>query len=81
MHEFFRFITDSGRNYDIKAEALGIEESVLRAKKTMNILPVKPVHKTHERLRRKREAEQQRLIGEIGIRSEDAPLLKIYPES
>jgi len=40
----------------------------------MNILPFKPVHKTHERLRKKREAERQRLIGKIGIRNEDAPL-------
>ena len=40
----------------------------------MNILPFKPVHKTHERLRKKREAEKQRLIQKIGIHSEDAPL-------
>jgi hypothetical protein len=40
----------------------------------MNVLPFKPVHKTHERMRNKREAEKQRLIQKIGICNEDAPL-------
>ncbi len=40
----------------------------------MTILPFKPVHRTYERLRKKREAEKQRLIEKIGIRNEDAPL-------
>lgn len=40
----------------------------------MNVIPLRPNAKTHERLRRQREQTKQRLIAKIGINLEDAPL-------
>jgi len=39
-----------------------------------DIVPLKPNAKTHERRRREREQEKQRLIARIGINPDDAPL-------
>ncbi len=40
----------------------------------MTVIPFKPVYRTLERLRKKRELERERLIAKIGMRYEDAPL-------
>lgn len=40
----------------------------------MTIIPLKPNSRTHDRKRRIREQEKQRLIRKIGIDLEDAPL-------
>ena len=39
-----------------------------------NLLPLKPNHRTAQRLREAREREKDRLIKQIGINHEDAPL-------
>ena len=41
---------------------------------TATVLPIRPNARTHERLRRQRQADRDRLIARIGIRHEDAPL-------
>ena len=38
------------------------------------VISLKPNTRTHERTRRSRELERERLIRRIGIRQEDAPL-------
>lgn len=43
-----------------------------------NLLPFQPNHRTHKRLREKREQEKRRLIAKIGINQEDAPLFDEY---
>jgi hypothetical protein len=40
----------------------------------MNLIPLAPNARTHERKRLARQKERQRLIDRIGIRLEDAPL-------
>jgi hypothetical protein len=53
----------------------------------MNLIPLKPNSRTHERLRLARKLELQRFINRIGINLEDAPLfdeeirLAAYQES
>jgi hypothetical protein len=40
----------------------------------MNLIPLAPNARTHERKRLARQQERERLIRRIGIRLEDAPL-------
>ena len=40
----------------------------------MNLIPLKPNARTHQRLREAREADKLRLIRKIGIEHKDAPL-------
>lgn len=40
----------------------------------MNLIPLKPNSKTHQRKRLEREQEKLRLINQIGINRADAPL-------
>ena len=42
----------------------------------MNLIPLKPNARTHQRLREAREADKLRLIARIGVHLADAPLFE-----